>query len=78
MTDIEKLRALLPHWIEHNEEHAAEFERWAKVAASAAHGEAAELIRLAANEMGRANAALQHALDELGGPVSVEAHPHTH
>jgi hypothetical protein len=22
MTEIEKVRALLPHWIEHNEEHA--------------------------------------------------------
>ena len=78
MTDMEKLRALLPHWIEHNQEHSAEFERWAETAASAAHGEAAELIRLAAQEMGQANVALQHALDELGGPVSLEAHHHTH
>ena len=26
MTDLDKLRALLPHWIEHNAEHAAEFQ----------------------------------------------------
>jgi len=28
-TDLDKLRVLLPHWIEHNEEHAASFESWA-------------------------------------------------
>jgi hypothetical protein len=32
MTDIEKLRALLPHWIEHNGEHAAEFSNWSEKA----------------------------------------------
>jgi hypothetical protein len=78
MTDIEKLRALLPHWMEHNKEHAAEFERWAETAASAAQGEAAELIRLAARNMAQAGVALQRALDELGGPVSLEGHHHTH
>jgi hypothetical protein len=25
ITDLEKLRVLLPHWIERNTEHAAEF-----------------------------------------------------
>ena len=25
VTDLEKLRVLLPHWVEHNAEHAAEF-----------------------------------------------------
>ena len=78
MTDMEKLRALLPHWIAHNGEHAAEFERWAEAAASAARGEAAELIRLAARQMEQANVTLQRALDELGGPVSLETHQHTH
>ena len=28
-TDIDKLRMLIPHWIEHNEGHAAEFRKWA-------------------------------------------------
>jgi hypothetical protein len=30
VTDLEKLRVLLPHWIEHNAEHAAEFRQWAE------------------------------------------------
>lgn len=78
MTDMEKLRALLPHWMEHNGEHAAEFERWAAMAAAAGESEAAEQIRSAAKQMAQANHSLQHALDELGGPVSLETHPHTH
>jgi len=78
MTDIEKLRALLPHWMEHNDEHAAEFERWAALAESAGHGKAADRIRSAAQQMAQSNRTLQEALDELGGPVSLEAHPHTH
>jgi hypothetical protein len=77
MTDIEKLRALLPHWIEHNQEHGSEFLRWAEKAASAGHGEAAGLIRSAAQAMEGANAALQQALDKLGGPIHTE-HSHTH
>jgi len=77
MTEIEKLRVLLPHWIEHNQEHGAEFLRWAEKAASAGHGEAAELIRSAAQAMEQANAELRQALDKLGGPVHTE-HGHTH
>jgi len=78
MTDVEKLRALLPHWMEHNDEHAAEYERWAQVAASAGKDKAAENIRSAAEQVAQAGLALQRALDELGGPVSLETHSHTH
>jgi hypothetical protein len=78
VTDIEKLRVLLPHWIEHNQEHGAEFVRWAETAASAGHQEAAEMIRRAAREMEQANATLQTALDKLGGPLSLEAPDHIH
>ncbi|MGD2206091.1 MAG: hypothetical protein PVH17_04860 [Anaerolineae bacterium] len=68
MTDLDKLRALLPHWIEHNAAHAAEFRRWAKPA-----GEAEADIEAAAAQMEAANAALAAALETLGGPV--EHHP---
>jgi hypothetical protein len=78
VTELEKLRALLPHWMEHNDEHAAEYERWAQTAASAGQDKAAECIRSAAEQMAQAGLALQQALDELGGPVSLETHPHTH
>jgi hypothetical protein len=61
MTDQDKLRALLPHWIEHNAEHAAEFRRWAELA-----GEATGDIRAAAAQMEAANESLAAALKKLG------------
>jgi FtsZ-binding cell division protein ZapB len=63
-TEIEKLRILLPHWIEHNAEHAAEFRSWAgRVAPSR------EQIESAARHLEAANEALQEALEQLGGPL---------
>jgi hypothetical protein len=59
-TDQDKLRALLPHWIEHNADHAAEFRRWAERA-----GEAAVDIERAAAKMEAANKALADALTAL-------------
>ena len=32
LTGRDKLRALLPHWIEHNAGHAADFHLWAGLA----------------------------------------------
>jgi hypothetical protein len=71
MNELEKLRVLIPHWIEHNEEHAAEFKRWAESA-----GEAAPQIIASADAMMQANASLKVALDKLGGPL--EHHSHVH
>ena len=79
MSDQDKLRALLPHWIEHNAEHAAEFRRWAELA-----GEARADIESAAARMETANEALAEALEKLGGagvhdPVAhARAHGHSH
>jgi hypothetical protein len=66
-TDEEKLRVLLPHWIEHNAEHAAEFRLWAEKARVAGQEEVAEEIALAAKELGWVNEALSAALEKLGG-----------
>jgi hypothetical protein len=65
-TDEDKLRVLLPHWIEHNAEHAAEFGLWAERARAAGQDEVAEEIELAATELGWVNEALKAALDKLG------------
>jgi hypothetical protein len=78
MTEIEKLRALLPHWIEHNRDHAVDFGRWADTAEQAGHQAAADLIRQAMQGVQQANDDLAKALDALGGPVAVEGHHHTH
>lgn len=78
MNDIEKLRVLLPHWLEHNQEHAAEFAGWADKAAAAGQETVAREIRRAAEAMRQANDALQTALVELGGAIHAEHHGHTH
>lgn len=61
MEEIKKLRILIPHWIEHNDEHADEFRRWAEHAADAA----ADLLT-AAEWLEKASKSLQAALEKLG------------
>ena len=78
MNDIEKLRVLLPHWLEHNQEHASEFAGWADRASAAGQATVAQEIRRAAEAMQQANEALQTALAELGGAIHTEHHGHTH
>jgi hypothetical protein len=63
-TPQDKLRALLPHWIEHNAEHAAEFRSWAEKARAAGREGVADI---AAQELGWVNEALSAALQKLGG-----------
>ena len=74
MDEIEKLRILIPHWIEHNAEHQAEFERW-----GACDFAGCEHIREAAQHMETVNQALRLALEKLGGPAdSPHVHEHAH
>jgi hypothetical protein len=81
MTDskaVRKLRALLPHWMNHNAEHAAEFLKWARKA-----GKASVYIEAAAQHCAEANFMLRLAWEELGGPLGIEAeveheYPMTH
>lgn len=65
MNDIAKLRVLLPHWIEHNREHAREFRRWAERA-----GTAEKHIVDAADLVEEANLHLQRALEQVIQPES--------
>jgi hypothetical protein len=76
MKDIDKLRVLIPHWIAHNGEHAEEFQSWAAKA-----GPASKALVSAAELVADANAQLERALAELGGPLETEdgrepVHPH--
>lgn len=66
-TDLDKMQVLLPHWIEHNVEHAAEFRAWAEKARAAGRERVAEEIDTAAQQLGWVNDALRAALYELGG-----------
>ena len=46
MNDVDKLRMLLPDWIEHNAEHAAQFQEWAERVRRAGEDSAAQGIGL--------------------------------
>ncbi|MCF6289610.1 MAG: hypothetical protein L3J03_01190 [Desulfobacterales bacterium] len=78
MTDLEKLRVLLPHWIEHNRSHGAEFSKWAALARQADDPETAALIEQAAGRLEEAEALLEQALERLGGPTGEPHHHHHH
>lgn len=64
--DLEKLRVLLPHWIEHNQEHAESFQRWAVRARKLDQEETARRIEEAIESVGQTNEKLTAALEALG------------
>jgi hypothetical protein len=64
MNELEKLRVLIPHWIEHNDEHAREFRKW-----SHKSDELSGNILAAADSISKANEYLKIALAKLGGPL---------
>ena len=67
LDDLAKLRVLLPHWIEHNDEHADGFQRWAAKARALGREETAQRIEEAVERMAVCNQALTAALDALEG-----------
>ena len=70
-SDREKLRVMLPHWIEHNQAHAEEFQGWElKVPEIGKH------ISAAVMHLEEADQCLQRALDQLGGPLELNHHEH--
>jgi len=62
--DADKLRFLLPHWIEHGNEHAEEFRTWANKATLSKQD-----ILAAAGHYEVAARSLEAALEKLGGPI---------
>ncbi len=71
ITNHDKLRTLLSHWIEHNAEHAAEFARWAETARAEGLEPVAEELDTAIRELGWVNGSLGAALLKLVGPLPV-------
>jgi len=78
MKDIDKVRVMLPHWIEHNQSHTSEFSEWAEKLGTGTP-EIAALLQRAVDSLVKAQAALQDALDMSGGPLeSSSDHGHHH
>lgn len=78
MTDVEKLRALLPHWIEHNTEHANEFYVWIERIQAADQTHVADHLEAAAEKLEQVNRELQTALGHLDGVDHVAVNDLTH
>ncbi len=55
-----KLNSLLSYWLEHNQEHGAEFREWADKIATDQH-DVAEQLRLAADKMAETDGYLKKA-----------------
>lgn len=60
-----KLHHLLPHWIEHNDAHAAAYGEWAAKARDAGLTDVAKGIEEAMGAMSQANGSLKKLLDRL-------------
>jgi hypothetical protein len=63
--DTAKLRILLAHWVEHNEEHAEEFTEWALKAKAAGKVQVHDHMMKAVQQMKGANGSLLAALEGL-------------
>lgn len=78
MENKEKLRVLLQHWIDHNQGHAEEFEKWRLIANDEGASTVANHIADAITSMAKANASLSEALKDAGGPPEEHNHDHHH
>ncbi|MCP4338597.1 MAG: hypothetical protein GY799_06825 [Desulfobulbaceae bacterium] len=72
MDNVEKLRVMLQHWIEHNKGHVEEFEKWRKTMTEEGQTSVADHITEAVKTMAAVNAQLGKALHEVGGPNKSE------
>jgi len=77
-TTLEKLQILLPHWVEHNHNHEAEFKKWASLVRTEGLGALADLLDKAVASMAETDAILKKALAEIGGPGAGGHHHHHH
>ena len=75
---IDKLRILLPHWVEHNYHHGEDFWKWAQLAREEQHPEVADLLDQAISSMKVTDGILEKALDMIGGADNNHHHHHDH
>ncbi len=78
MENKEKLRVLLQHWIDHNNGHAEEFEKWRTIAEQDGEDGIAKHIADAITAISNSNSSLQDALSEAGGASKDHHHHHDH
>ena len=78
MENIEKIRVMLPHWIEHNQKHGQEYQKWAQLIKKDGKTEIASLLEKAGAILAEADAVLAEALLQLGGVLEDSKGHHQH
>lgn len=64
MEDKKKLSVVIDHWIEHNESHMAEYQKWAEKAGQLGLESAKTNIQKAIEDLNQCNLDLKKALKE--------------
>ena len=65
MTDLDKLRHLLKHWMEHNDAHVNTYDEWARKAEDMGEKELSEILEQITRESRKLNALFQKALESI-------------
>lgn len=65
MTELEKLKYLLEHWIEHNEAHVKTYSEWAAKAESLGKKELSVILNQITRESRRLNELFEKALKNI-------------
>lgn len=68
MDEIKRLKILLHHWMEHNEEHAEIYRDWAKRAMNFGNEEVSKIFELLYYETERLNRLVEKAIEKLDEP----------
>lgn len=75
---LRKLGVLLPHWIEHNAEHAGSFRAWAEEARASGAEHLAAHIEEAARRTEVTNGHLEGAVEQVDASISNHGPLHHH
>lgn len=65
MTELDKLKHLLEHWIEHNDAHVKTYSEWAEKAESLGETELAGILNQIAEESGKLEILFNKAFQKI-------------
>ncbi len=63
MTELEKLKHLLKHWMEHNDAHVQTYSEWATKAESLGNKELSGILKEIADKSGKLNGLFNKAME---------------
>jgi len=65
MNDLDKLRHLLKHWLEHNDAHINTYEEWAQKTETMGEKDISEILKQITDESRKLNNLFQKALESI-------------